>query len=314
MHGIRIGIGLGELAPGGPRPTLDDTIEQFTRAETAGFQTAWVANIFGLDAMTLISLVGRATRTIELGTAVVPTFSRHPLYMAQQALTTQLACGGRFALGLGPSHKVVIENMLGLSYEKIARHMEEYVTVVRGLMESGKVAFAGQQYRVHGNLNVAGASAPPVLIGGLGPRLRRLAGAVADGTITWMTGPRTLADVLVPEVTAASRAAGRTRPPRVVCGLPVVVTNDPDGARAAASKAFAIYGQLPSYRAMLDLEKAAGPGDVAIAGDERAVERALENLVAAGVTDFNAAIFPYGTDRDAAAQRTWDVLAELARR
>ncbi len=314
MHGIRIGVGLGELAPGGVAPTLEGTIEQFTRAEAAGFQTAWVANIFGLDAMTLISLVGRATRTLELGTAVIPTFSRHPLYMAQQAMTTQLACGGRFALGLGPSHRVVIENMLGLSYQKIAKHIEEYVTVVRTVMESGKVAFDGEHYRVHGNLNVAGASAPPVLIGGLGPRMRRIAGAVADGTITWMTGPRTLAEVLVPEVTKAAHDAGRTRPARIVCGLPVVVTNDPDGARAAASKAFAIYGQLPSYRAMLDLEKATGPGDVAIAGDERAVERALENLVAAGVTDFNAAIFPFGADRTAAAQRTFDLLSELARR
>jgi alkanesulfonate monooxygenase SsuD/methylene tetrahydromethanopterin reductase-like flavin-dependent oxidoreductase (luciferase family) len=152
-----------------------------------------------------------------------------------------------------------------------------------------------------------------VLIGALGPKMRRIAGALADGTLTWMTGRRTLAETLVPEIQAAAREAGR-KPVRIVCGLPIVVTNDPAGAREAASKAFALYGQLPSYRAMLDAEGAKAPGDVAITGDERAVERALEDLAAAGVTDFHAAIFPFGTDPQAARDRTWKLLAELAKR
>lgn len=310
MKGLRIGVGLGELSGAGGG--LDATMEQFRRAESDGFQTAWVANIFSLDALTLLSLAGRETRRIELGTAVVPTHSRHPLYMAQQALTTQAATGGRLALGLGPSHKVVIENMLGLSYARVAKHVEEYVSVVRSLVETGKVAFSGELYRVNGNLAVAGSSPFPILIGGLGPKMRRLAGALADGTLTWMTGRRTLAETLVPEIQAAAREADR-KPARVVCGLPVVVTDDPAGAREAASKAFAIYGQLPSYRAMLDAEGAKQPGDVAIAGDEKAVETALRDLAEAGVTDFNAAIFPYGPDPDAARERTWKLLASLAR-
>jgi F420-dependent oxidoreductase-like protein len=233
--------------------------------------------------------------------------------MAQQAMTTQVATGGRLALGLGPSHKIVIENMLGLSYARVAKHIEEYVTVVRALVETGKVAFSGELYRVNGSLQIGGATPFPVMIGGLGPKMRRLAGALADGTLTWMTGRRTLADTLVPEIQAAAKQAGR-KPVRIVCGLPVVVTNDPAGAREAASKAFVIYGQLPSYRAMLDAEGAKAPGDVAIAGEERAVEQALEQLAAAGVTDFNAAIFPYGADPNAARERTWKLLAELARR
>lgn len=310
MKGLRIGIGVGELGAGDGG--LDATLEQFRRAERSGFQTAWVANIFGFDALTLLALAGRETTRIELGTAVVPTHSRHPLYMAQQALSTQAATGGRLALGLGPSHKLVIENMLGLSYAGVAKHVEEYVTVVRSLTETGKVAFQGSGYRVNGSVTVAGATPFPILIGGLGPRMRKLAGALADGTLTWMTGRRTLAETLVPEIQGAAKAAGR-KPVRIVCGLPIVVTTDPAGAREAASKAFALYGQLPSYRAMLDAEGAKGPGDVAIAGDESTVERALRDLADAGVTDFNAAIFPFGPDPAAARERTYELLASLAR-
>jgi F420-dependent oxidoreductase-like protein len=313
MKGIRIGVGIGETSAEGASG-LAGTLDQFRRAEEAGFQTAWVPNIFGADAMTLLALAGSHTKRIELGTAVVPTYSRHPFYMAQQALTTAVATGGRFTLGLGPSHKVVIENMLGLSYDAVARHVEEYVTVVKSLVETGKVSHQGKVYRVSGNLDVKGAKPFPVLIGGLGPRMRKIAGGLADGTITWMTGPRTIETQLRPDMEAAAKAAGRSGAPRIVCGLPIVVTNDPAAARDAANKAFTIYGQLPSYRAMLDLEKAAGPGDVAIAGEPADLERALAGLAAAGVTDFNAAIFPVGPDPAGAARRTYDVLAELARR
>ena len=312
MKQLRIGIGLGELAADGAGG-IDGTLDGFRRAEEAGFQTAWMPNIFGLDALSALALAGARTSRIELGTAVVPTYTRHPLYMAQQALTTQLACGGRLALGLGPSHKIVVENMLGLSYTRVAKHVEEYVTIVRALVETGAVDFQGELHRVKGALRVPGARPMPILIGGLGPRMRRLAGALADGTITWMTGPRALERVLVPEIRAAAREAGRPSP-RSVCGLPIVVTNDAAGAREAASKAFALYGQLPSYRAMLDLEGAAAPGEVAIAGDERAVEAALLRLSESGVTDLNAAIFPYGPEPKETTRRTYELLAELARR
>jgi 5,10-methylenetetrahydromethanopterin reductase len=313
MKGIRIGISLGDLGGEGATAALEASVQQFSRAEAAGFQTAWVPNIFSFDAMTLLALAGSRTRSIELGTAVVPTFSRHPFYMAQQALSTAAATGGRFVLGLGPSHKVVIENMLGLSFDKVAQHVEEYVRVVKTLVETGKVAFQGQCYRVNAALQIASARPFPVLIGGLGPRMRKIAATLADGTITWMAGRRTIGETLAPQMHAAARAAGRKDSPRIVCGLPVVVTSDAAGAREAASKSFAIYGQLPSYRAMLDLEGAKGPGDVAVAGDAREVERQIEALAAAGVTDLNAALFPYGPDAKASFERTYEVLAELAR-
>ncbi len=310
MKDIRIGIG---VADGGGTP-LDALLGQIRSAEEAGFESVWLPNIFGMDAMTVAALAGRETSRIELATAVVPTYSRHPLYAAQQAATAQAACEGRFVLGLGPSHQIVIENMLGLSYEKPARHVREYVTVVKELLEKGETHFEGETLRVHGSLNVAcGGAPPPVLIGALGPLMRRIAGSLCDGTITWMTGPRTLADEVVPGVQKAADEAGRAAP-RIVAGVPVVLTDDPTGAAATAGKLFALYGSLPSYRAMLDLEGAEGPGDLALAGDEQTLEAGIRRFADAGVTDFNASIFPHGRDGRQAVQRTHAFLGELARR
>lgn len=307
MRGIRIG---GSAADAGGTP-LEALVAQIQAAERAGLQSVWIANIFGVDALTLAAVAGSQTSRIEIGTAVVPTHSRHPLYAAQQALSTQAACGGRFVLGLGPSHKLVIENMLGLSYARPARHVEEYLRVLTDLTRTGKTSFAGELYRVNGSLRVA-CDPPPVLIGALGPRMRRIAGAIADGTITWMTGRRTLGDQIVPDVRAAARDAGRPEP-RVVAGFPVALTQDPAGARETAAKTFQIYGQLPSYRAMLDAEGAAGPADLAIVGDESEIERAIRGLVDAGATDFHAVAFACGDDPKASVQRTNELLGELAR-
>jgi F420-dependent oxidoreductase-like protein len=143
----------------------------------------------------------------------------------------------------------------------------------------------------------------PVLLAALGPRMLRLAGELAEGTVLWMTGPATVRDHIVPTITAAAQAAGRPSP-RVVCVLPICVTSDPDAARAGADKVFAMYGQLPSYRAMLDREGAAGPGDVALVGDEPAVAAQLAALADAGVTDFVAGEYGRGED----AVRTRDLL------
>ncbi|MDJ0785513.1 MAG: LLM class F420-dependent oxidoreductase [Myxococcota bacterium] len=309
MDGIRIGIGVGD---GGVAGSFESILQRYRAAEEAGFHTAWTANIFGEDALTLLALAGRETERIELGSAVVPTFSRHPFYMAQQALTTQRATGGRFLCGLGPSHKIVIENMLGLSYDKPARHVREYVSVMRQLFDTGRVEFQGDTYGVNGTLTGSSCEAPPLLIGALGPLMRRIAGQLCDGTITWMTGPRTLGDAIGPDVRKAASEAGRGEP-RIVAGFPVCLTDDAAGARESANKEFAIYGTLPSYRAMLDAEGAEGPGDIALIGDESQLEASLRELAAAGVTDFNGAIMPHGDDRQASMQRTWDFLSSVSK-
>ena len=300
---MRIGIMAG--ATQGPEASLDGMLDKAARVEAQGFAALWMANIFGLDAITTLAIAGQTTRHIELGTAVVPTYPRHPTAIAQQALTAQVACGGRFALGIGLSHKIVIEDMFGFSFEKPARHMREYLEVLGPLLRGEQVSYKGELYRVNAQIAVPGAKAPQILVAALGPIMLGITGKLADGTITWMCGPKTLDEHIVPKIGAAARDAGRVTP-RVVAGLPIVVTREVDAAKQRIAEQLVIYGQLPSYRAMLDKEGAPGPADIALVGDETALGRELDRLRDVGVTDFIAAVVP--TDRDA-EKRTLEFLA-----
>ena len=306
---MRIGIGIGDIA--GAPADVDALVAQAKRAEADGFASGWFANIFGMDAITAAAVCGRETRTIELGTAVVPTFPRHPVAMAQQALSAQAVCRGRFALGVGLSHQIVIEGMLGLSFAKPYSHMKDYLEVLAPLIRQGAVSHMGSEYRVNANVAVPGATPCPLLVAALAPRMLALCGAVADGTITWMTGPKTIREHTVPRLREAAAKAGRPKP-RVVVSLPVAVTREVAGARASAAKQFQIYGALPSYRAMLDREGVEGPADVAIVGDESAVGEQLSRLAEIGATDYLAVPFRVPGD-DEAVERTRAVLAGLAR-
>lgn len=267
-------------------------ITAFARqAEAMGFDNVWIAHTMGVDAMTALTVAGAGTARIRMGTAVVPTFPRHPVVMAQQALTTAVACGGRFELGIGLSHKMLIEDMYGISYAHPAAHMREYLEVLLPALRGEHVKHHGERYNVNIRVAVPGAAPMPVLVAALGPAMLKVAGELADGTITWMTGPRTLEQHIVPAIGAAAAAAGRPQP-RVVAGLPVVLTTDVDAARKKIAEVLAIYGMLPSYRAMLDREGVAGPGDIAMVGDEAALRAGIARLRDVGVTDFDAAIMP----------------------
>ena len=289
---MRIGVALPDAT--GP-DALATVRGELQRAADEGFPSAWMNNIFGLDALTTLAVVGSVVPGIELGTAVVPTYPRHPAALAQQALTTAAATGGRLTLGVGPSHKIVIEDMYGYSFGKPVQHTREYLSILRPLLHGEPASVTGQQLSGHVGLTIQVSGPVPLLLAALGPAMLRVAGELADGTVLWMTGPATVREHIVPGITAAAEAAGRPSP-RVVCILPVCVTSDPDAARAAAAKAFAIYGQLPSYRAMLDREGAAGPADVALIGDEAGVAAQLTVLADAGVTDFVAGEFARGED------------------
>ena len=299
---MRYGVGLDWSVP------IPDVIEQARRAKEAGFATLSASQIFGYDALTLLALVGSEVPDIELMTTVVPIQPRHPMVMAAQALTVQAATGGRFVLGIGLSHQVVVEGMWGYSWERGARRMREYLEALVPMVNGQQVTFEGQTVKaaMMGPLEIK-APPPQVIVAALGPKMLKLAGTLADGTVTWMTGPATIGSHIVPNINAAARAAGRPDP-RVVVALPISVTNQPDAAREQASTSFAMYGYLPSYRAMLDREGAAGPGDVAIVGDEDAVAGQLKTLADAGATDFAAS--PFGSKEDTA--RTVALLSELA--
>lgn len=303
---MKIGLSLSEPSPGADvLGSLESSIRQ---AADDGFASTWLANIFGLDALTALAVAGGRVPGIELGTAVVPTYPRHPAALAQQALTVQTAVDGRLALGIGLSHQVVIEGMYGLSFDKPARHMKEYLEILLPLLATGRVSYDGEGLTARIGLTRASDQPVPVYLAAMAPRMLHLAGAVAEGTILWMTGPQTVESHVVPKLVEAAEGAGRPSP-RVVCVLPVAVTDDPAGARAFADKAFSVYNDLPSYRAMLDIEGAEGPGDVAIVGDEDAVGEQIDALAAIGVTDFVAGAFATGDD----AERTRALLSSLAR-
>jgi F420-dependent oxidoreductase-like protein len=221
----------------------------------------------------------------------------------------QSAIGDRLSLGIGLSHQFVIEQMFGYSFDKPVRHMREYLTILRALLDERNVQFKGESLSATAPSTVdANVPSPRVLVAALGTQMLRLTGRLADGTITWMTGPATLAEHTVPTLRSATAEAGRPDAFRVVTGLPVCVSDDVDQARSRAAKVFATYGQLPSYRAMLDREGAAGPADVALVGDENRVRSDIERLEEAGATDFIAAEFG---SSDSERSRTRDLLRSL---
>jgi len=290
---MRIGMSLTESQTPQALSLLRD---ELLMAVDDGFSSAWMANIFGLDALTALAVAGSGIAGIEIGTAVVPTYPRHPAALAQQALTTALALDSRLTLGIGLSHKIVIEDMYGYSFAAPATHMSEYLSILLPLLDGQPVAVDGKTMRASIGLSVPRTGPVPVMLAAMGPAMLKLAGEHTAGTILWMTGPATTRDYIAPTINAAAEQAGRPAP-RIVCILPVCVTDDPDGARARAAKVFEIYSQLPSYRAMLDREGAQGPADVAIVGTEDQVASQIKALADCGVTDFVAGEYARGDDR-----------------
>ncbi len=290
---MRIGTSLPE--PTGPQ-ALSELHDTLARAADDGFASVWMANIFGLDAVTALAVAGAGVPGIEIGTAVVPTYPRHAAVLAQQALTANLALNGQLTLGIGLSHKIVIADMYGYSFDAPATHMAEYLSILLPLLSGEHASFAGTTMRAAIGLSTPRTGRLPVLLAALGPQMLKLAGQRTEGTILWMTGPATVRDYIAPTINAAAAAAGRAAP-RIVCILPVCVTDDPDAARSRAAKVFEIYGHLPSYRAMLDKEGAAGPAGIAIVGDEDTVAEQITALAGFGVTDFVAGEFATGSDK-----------------
>jgi 5,10-methylenetetrahydromethanopterin reductase len=299
---MRIGLYRGDAASG----PIDKILDAARDAATAGYASFWLPQTMGMDAMTTLAIVGREVPDMELGTAVVPTYPRHPVVMAQQALTTQSIAGGRFILGIGLSHRPLIEGSFGYSFDKPIRHMREYLDALLPLLREASVQVAGETVTARASLDVRGSSPVRVLLAALGPQMLELAGARADGTVTWMCGPSTLEQHVAPTIRAAAEGAGRDEPV-IGAGFPVCITDDVPGALEAAAKTFAIYGTLPSYQAMLAREGAEGPADVAIVGNEVAVDAQLDRLRTIGVTDFVASVFGSADDR----ARTYAYLASL---
>lgn len=286
-------IGINSGAASGPETTFPGLIERAQKMEALGFDCFWMAHMLGLDAMTALAVVGQNTSRIKLGTAVVPSYPRHPLVMAQQAATTNAAASGRFNLGIGLSHKPIIEGMFGMSYDKPARHMREYLNVLAPALRNEKVDYQGEQYGARGKIAVPESESVPLLVAALGDVMLNLAGTLADGTITWMTGPKTLEDHIIPKIRKAAAEAGRPEP-RIVAGVPTAIISDRDSAIERIDKGMKMYGQLDSYKAMLAKEGASGPSGIANIGDEGELRKYIQRLRDIGVTDLNCAILGVG--------------------
>ncbi len=292
--------------PGDPVGTTG-LIERAVAAEEAGFASAWLPQVGTIDALMTLALAGRDTSTIELGTAVVPTYPRHPTVMAQQALTVQDATDNRLALGIGLSHKFFIENSLGLDYSRPIPHTRDYLTILNGLLDGEFVKHEGDEYQVNAQISVADVQRPPVLVAALGPAMLRLSGRLADGTITWMGGLDYLRDIAVPTMSASAEKAGRPAP-RFVAMVPVLLCEDERVGRDTINQTFEAYGKIPSYRATLDRGGASLPADVAVVGDEASIEAGVQAFADVGVTEFVAAV-PAGSPM---AQATSEFLGQLA--
>jgi alkanesulfonate monooxygenase SsuD/methylene tetrahydromethanopterin reductase-like flavin-dependent oxidoreductase (luciferase family) len=235
-----------------------------------------------------MALAGRATTNIELGTSVLQTYTAHPTLQVTRIQAVAAAVGRSVTLGLGPSHRIGIER-LGFSYDDVGTHTEEYVKAVAELL-GGDI---------------------PLLLAALGPRLLRVAGESAQGTILWMANASAIESHVWPRVSRAAEKAGRP-PPRIVAGLPVAVHDDVEEARSAASEQFGVYGTLPNYQRILAYGGINAPAEAVLVGDEDSVADQIAALFNGGATDVWAAPFPVGSDRAASRSRTRALLAQIA--
>lgn len=303
--GVFVGASVADLM------TLDGLLARIRQAEDDGFDSFWIPHISarGYDALTALALAGMQTGRIELGVGVVPTYPRHPAALAQQALTTATASGGRFILGIGPSHRPGMEDGFGIPYDRPALHTREYLSVLRPLLEEGAVRFQGEFFNV--NLELAALERPacPILVSALAPQMLRLAGQVADGTVTWMAGPRTIEQHITPRIRRSAESSGRDAP-RVCVGLPTAVTDDERAGRQKAAESYQRYGELVNYRRVLDIEGVESPAEVAVIGNEASLQRQLETFAEGGATDFVANIFDIPGEPDS-AQRAYHALKSL---
>lgn len=298
-------IGVVTLGSGG----ILGMAREAKEAEDAGFDLFVAPSIYGHDPLSVMAVAGAMTSRIRVMTGVAPTYPKHPAAMASGAMSAGSASGGRFTLGIGLSHRVVVEGVYGMSYDRPAAHMREYLDIVLPLLAGETVKHEGEQFRYTGAFRMSDLVPVPVVIAAMAPVMLRLAGERTDGTILWMTGAKAVREHVAPRITRAAEGVGRPAP-QIVTMLPVALTDDVPGARAEANEQFENYGRLPSYRAMLDKSGADGPGDAALLGDEASLRAQLAELRESGVTSFAAWAFEDGSG---SKTRTREFLAALAR-
>ncbi|WP_020646144.1 TIGR03564 family F420-dependent LLM class oxidoreductase [Amycolatopsis balhimycina] len=288
---MRTGIMIDELGVG-----FDAMTAQAREAAKLGYGTLWLAQRGGWDALTALPALNAAAPGLELGTCVVPTYSRHPITMAGQALTVQAATGVPVHLGVGLSHRFIVEQQFGYSYDRPIRHLREYLQALDPLLRGEKADFHGESLTAAAGLDTPGAKRPAVLIGSVSPQSTRLAGEFADGVITTWAGPRATGEFVVPALGTASR---------IVSGQLICVTSEVDEARRWVDETYGGVANIPAYRSSLDRDGHERVSDSAIVGDEETVRRQVKSLEDAGATEL--LVMPFGSPEEQA--RTRELLA-----
>ena len=303
---MRIGINATGLVQ---RAEVAAFVAHAEAAETDGFASYWVAEhpTGGLDALTVLAIVGQSVSRMEIGTAVIPTYPRHPMVLAGQTLTVASAIKGSLTLGVGLSHQMMMRQ-LGLTDDKPMRHLRDYLSVLVPLLSDGHVDYTGSTVSCTAQVFKRAERPPSVLVAALGPQALRVTGALADGTSLAWVGPKTVRGHIAPTLSEAASGAGRAAP-RILATLPICVTDNPAAIRDRVTASAAMYSQLPSYQAMFARDGVANPGELAIVGSEDEVEERLAEFAAAGVTDYAASEFTPSPDEKI---RTRELLKRLA--
>lgn len=297
---MRIGINGSSLLA---RPDVGTITTDIVTAEAEGFTSYWLAQTGMADALGVLSAAGPATNVVELGTAVVPTWLQHPMALAASALTAQANTHGRLVLGIGLSHQPAVEQRWHMAWEKPIRHMLDYLEVLMPALHGEIVQHHGEAWSLTADAPMPRPTEQPpkVMLAALGDQMLRIAGTRTDGTILWCVGPRTVETHIAPRINEAAADAGRPTP-SIVCSIPCWVTDDPDSARAFIAKVLAAYAELPSYRAMLDIEGIHGLEDLSFVGSEQQVRDGIARVAEAGATDFTAVVMGANPDETAATR------------
>jgi F420-dependent oxidoreductase-like protein len=297
-----------------PRPDalnlVDDVIAQARRAYELGVRQIWLAQQFNHDAIALAGLIGAAVPGLGVGTSVVPINPRHPLIVASLAQTAQAASSGNFSLGLGLGAHEPERQAFGTSWPNTIHRLREHLTILHSIFDSATVDFHGTELSASPAwpVKVAGGTPVPVYVAAMGPKALRVTGELADGTLPYLAGPRTIGEFIAPVINKAAAEAGRPSP-RIIAAVPVLVSDNVDAARTIAAEQLSLYETIPSYQKVVAREGVASVTDLAALGREQSVVSQLRRYLDAGATD--VVISPLDRSESVDSEALWRLAASL---
>jgi len=301
------------------KPTAATMLQTIAQAEAAGVPAVWLTTGAGPDGLTVLAAAAATTRSVRMGTAIVPTFPRHPLVVAQQTADIAQLAPGRFVLGLGPSHATVMEGRYGIPYRQPLGHLREFVAVVKSLLTGTQTDFDGKHFKVHAKLNY-GAQVP-IIISALRAASFELAGEIAEGAVSWLCPAPYLRDTALPALERGAARQGRARP-KLIGHAFLALTSDPAELQQGVDDFLPHYPRLTNYQEMF---AAAGYPEarqgtwsagmieaVVLHGTDDQCRKKLDTFMrTSGCGEIILSIMFVGADRSAAMQRALQWVSAL---